>query len=403
MEEDEARAAAVAPPRTPGGRSPDSPGSAGGVFRAILPVLLLFGLLASNSSCEILGPSPLDAPKRPYDPSLLIPRHRDTIANAPPHGLALGVYSMDPAFDYRNSLREIANTGANAVELIVNFYQERHNSSEVNVSDPRRVPWWRVARTIEQAHALGLQVHLMPIVLLRDPRPQDWRGNMTPLDRDRWYRSYRVWIVELAEKAEKVGVEVLCIGSEFNSMQGNAEEWLETIARVREVYSGAITYSANWDSYGEVPFLEALDAIGMTTYHPLADHDEPTLNELINAWLPLRSELIRWQESHGIPMLFTEVGYPSINGAAQHPWDYTAEGDYDELEQYDCLASFNHVWTEVEQLGGVFFFVWWGAGGPLDRGYTPRGKKGLEVIERWFRSHSQLIRTSSHDPVERDE
>ncbi len=372
---------------------------------ALLPVLFLIVILAQVSGGG-LGPDPLETRGRPLDPKTLIPRHRDALASRPPHGLALGLYSMDPGFDYGPSLTEIAASGAHAVELVVDYFQEAHDSSDVNVSDPRVVPWRRVERTIEQAHSLGLSVHLMPIVLIRSPRPQDWRGTIEPIDRDRWHRSYRVWLVEIARRAERASVEALCIGSEFNSLQGDPKPWLETIGRVREVYSGAVTYSANWDSFSDVSFLDALDAIGMTTYHPLATSTDPTIDELVNAWLPVRSKLIRWQESHGIPMFFTEVGYPSVDGAAMHPWDYTAEGPVDELEQFDCLTAFQAVWSDVEQLGGVFFFVWWGHGGPLDRGYTPRGKKGLEVVERWFRKHPAAatgpLSPSAGFPLEKD-
>ncbi len=227
----------------------------------------------------------------------------------------------------------------------------------------------------------------MPILLLRTPRPQDWRGTIEPIEVARWHRSYRTWIVEIARRAALSGVEALCVGSEFNSRQGDLAPWLETIARVREAYGGAITYSANWDSFDTVSFLDALDAVGLTTYYPLARHPDPSVEELIQAWLPVRAELRRWQRESGIPMLFTEVGYASIDGVAMHPWDYTAEGAVDLGEQRDCLEAFAAVWREVPELTGVFFFLWWGDGGDGDRGFTPRRKPALRVVERWFDPH----------------
>jgi len=36
-------------------------------------------------------------------------------------------------------------------------------------------------------------------------------------------------------------------------------------------------------------------------------------------------------------------------------------------------------------LEGVYFYLWWGAGGPEDKDYTPRGKGAEAVIRDWFR------------------
>jgi len=363
-----------------------------GVILGLLPAVFLAVLLLGNeNSVGWLGAHPLETPRLPYDQSLLQPKKRDWIRNHPPQGVAVGLYSMDPRFDYQQHLEEVAATGARWVELIVNYYQERHDSSSVAINDRRTATPKRIRTTIQQAHQLGLKVHLMPILLIREPRAQDWRGTITPIEPTRWHRSYREWMREVAEVAEENSVEALCVGSELNSRQGERSEWLETIARVREVYHGAVTYSANWDSYETVSFLDALDAIGMTTYHPLVSgtNYDPTLDQLVQAWLPLEAKLSRWASEIDLPMLFTEVGYPSIDGAAMRPWDYTAQGPPDELEQHDCLRAFEAVWSESEVLTGVFFFIGWGEGGPLDRGYTVRGKKGCEVIERWFRTTLQ--------------
>ena len=355
----------------------------------LLPALFLAALLLQDqNSLGWLGAHPLETPRLPYDQGLLQPKKRDWIRQHPPQGIAVGLYSMDPRFDYLQHLQQVAATGARGGELIVNYYQERHDSSSVGVKDRRTAPPQRIRKTIQQAHQLGLKVHLMPILLIREPRPQDWRGKISPIEPSRWHRSYREWMRKIAKAAEENSVEALCIGSELNSLQGERIEWLETIARVREVFHGAVTYSANWDSYETVSFLDALDAIGMTTYHPLVSgtNYDPTLDQLVQSWLPLEAKLSRWASEIDLPMLFTEVGYPSIDGAAMRPWDYTAQGAPDELEQHDCLRAFEAVWSNSEVLTGVFFFIWWGEGGPLDRGYTVRGKKGCEVIERWFRT-----------------
>ena len=48
-----------------------------------------------------------------------------------------------------------------------------------------------------------------------------------------------------------------------------AREWDELIAAVRTVYSGELTYAANFDQYRAVGFWPGLDLIGINAYFPL--------------------------------------------------------------------------------------------------------------------------------------
>lgn len=375
-----------APDPLPRPEAPDSPlPIPPGLAAAFLPLLVVITLGAVRGPWS--GPSPLESTPPPSNSPLLLPRHRVSFAETPPQGIALGLFSQDPSYDYSAALTEIRATGAQAVELVVPHFQSNHRSSLLPVADPRTPPWWRVRRTIETGRQLGLQVHLLPVLLLRDSGASNehWRGTIAPTERERWHLSYRRWMVRLARRAEAAGVTGLCVGSELNSMQGDTAQWRHTVAAVRAVYSGAVTYSANWDSYGEVGFAECLDSLGVTAYHPLADHPAPSREELIGAWLPLRSRLLRWQETSGVPIHFTEVGYPSVDGGAMAPWDYTRVGPVDLEEQRDCLEAFTLVWQDAPARPGVFFYCWWGLGGPSDPGYTPRGKPALATVERWLR------------------
>ena len=82
--------------------------------------------------------------------------------------------------------------------------------------------------------------------------------------------------------------------------------------------------------------------------------------------------------------IFTEVGYPSLDGGAVNPWDYTQVTAVDLEEQRRAFSAFIKSWNGVEQLGGVFFWDWYGKGGAKDRRYTPRGKPAADEIKRWF-------------------
>ena len=95
----------------------------------------------------------------------------------------------------------------------------------------------------------------------------EWRGKLAPTDRDRWYESYRSFILHYASLAEACGAQEFSVGSELGSMQVDAERWRSLIATVRANYRGRLLYSANWDDYESVPFWRDLDAIGVTGYY----------------------------------------------------------------------------------------------------------------------------------------
>ena len=47
------------------------------------------------------------------------------------------------------------------------------------------------------------------------------------------------------------------------------KSWVELIEKVRTVYSGKLTYAANYDNYQDVGFWNHLDFIGINAYFPL--------------------------------------------------------------------------------------------------------------------------------------
>jgi len=89
---------------------------------------------------------------------------------------------------------------------------------------------------------------------------------------------------------------------------------------VRQVYSGRITYSANWDRLDSVPFWDAVDLIGVQAYFPLSHEPHPTAEALRRGWDAPIERLRRLAERHGKPVLFAEIGYDVSPDAAREPW-----------------------------------------------------------------------------------
>lgn len=105
--------------------------------------------------------------------------------------------------------------------------------------------------------------------------------------------------------------------------------WRHLIDRIRRVYSGPLTYAANFDQYREIAFWDALDWMGINAYFslrpPLSEKSPPeSLSAALEeGWEKVFSELERFRSEQHLedrPLLFTEIGYTHRANSTIHPW-----------------------------------------------------------------------------------
>lgn len=305
-------------------------------------------------------------------------------------GVAIQVSNgINPLNVYPRLIREVAELGANAVLLSPHGYMEHARAQTISI-DARRTPSPADFRAIiGAAHTRNLRVILMPTVLLSHPRGSEWRGVIDPPDWNEWWRQYRSFLKYFADIARESQVEILMVGSELVSTEKQNEQWLGVIEMTRELAPGVrLGYSANWDHYRPVRFWDRLDLIGMTSYYTLADRKNPSIDEIVEKWTPIRDDILAWRQKIGKPVIFTEVGWCSQEGAATAPWNYfqnTTATPAGLDEQRRLYEGFLRAFHGAAGLEGVIWWEWTDApGGPADHGYTPRGKPAEQVLRRWF-------------------
>lgn len=289
---------------------------------------------------------------------------------------------------YQPLIREVAELGANTVLLAVAGYMEHARSQAIYIearSTPARDD---LIALIRAARGLGLRTVLMPIVLLKHPRGNEWRGVIEPPSWDDWWMDYRDMLKYFADIAQQAGADALLVGSELVSTEKYLSEWETTIWTARAHFRGQLGYSANWDHYKPVRFWHLLDFVGMTTYYRLAERKNPSVSEIVAHWQPFYEELTQWLRQIGKPLVFTEVGWCSQEGAAMYPWNYyqnmraTPAGHEEQRRLYEAFLK---VWDGVPGLRGVIWWEWTtDPGGPDDFNYTPRNKPAEQVLRRWF-------------------
>jgi len=173
---------------------------------------------------------------------------------------------------------------------------------------------------IDRLHERQLHVMLKPHLWMNE----GWRSNIK-LDNDQewdvWFDSYRNHMLHYARIAQDQNVELYCIGTEFNSsINRQPDRWLALVHEIKAIYSGKLTYAANWDGeFRNVQFWDEMDYIGIQAYFPLTSKDRPSLREIKNGWKKHKQMLRKLSEVHDKPILFTETGYRSDQSATIKP------------------------------------------------------------------------------------
>jgi hypothetical protein len=206
--------------------------------------------------------------------------------------------------------------------------------------------------------------------------------NSTTGDIDEWQIAGGKWAGQRRSRYQhpgnQDGAQMLSIGAELDQLTGPQylPYWTNIIEAVRDVFSGKLTYSASWNTAGEVSFWNQLDYEGIDNYIPLSNAQNPTLQDLINGWTqpatatsnPAAYEYIGNQspiqyfenlaEQSGKPLIFTELGYSNAVGAASDP---AALGTTpDPSLQAELYQAFFDAWSQAgaQSLVGTYFWEW---------------------------------------------
>lgn len=303
-------------------------------------------------------------------------------------GIALGLFSMDPKWDYDGLIDELAGTGASHISLVWVWWQNYVDSINIYPKPRWTATEEQVLRALRSARRRKLHVTLFPIMRLVHPQPGEWRGRIRPANEDEWWRSYTAFILRAAELAAHEKADRFLVGSELLTREGMRARWARLIDRLRVRHPALeLMYSANWDHFRPVRFWDLVDVVGVTGYWEIGPERDPKLRSLLEAWRQPRGELAALAKDVGRPLVLTEIGYPSLRGGLRWPWDETRAAPVDLEVQRLGYEAFARAFGGFEPLAGVYFWNWFGFGGGEDGNYTPRDKPAGDVLRCWFREN----------------
>ncbi|WP_421946701.1 glycoside hydrolase family 113 [Phaeodactylibacter xiamenensis] len=289
-------------------------------------------------------------------------------------------------------LQEQFSLGANAVAIVPYSYMRSPNAPQP-LSIMNRAGTENdesVIRDLVYARRLGLQTVLKPQIWMGGGH---WPGDVRMDNKADWeafFRHYTRWIVHYALMAELYNADVFCVGVEFaQATLIEPDAWREVIRTVRAVYSGRLTYAANWGpEFEELAFWDELDLIGLNCYYPLSEAKQPSEAELSERFEQVLQKARAVSNTFGRPLILTEIGFTSTATPWQQP-HLDGEGEaYLGSAQLRCY----HIVTQAlarstDWCRGV---LWWKypsyptLGGEGHTGFTPNDKPTEEQLPELF-------------------
>lgn len=281
------------------------------------------------------------------------------------------------------SLDALTTLGADWIAVVPTWYQETVSSTRIYQHAANSVTEGDLRSVVALARERGIQVLFKPHI---DIVSGEWRGEIAPADLTSWQSSYENFILYFADLAEQLGVEVMAIGTELKTRSGDASFWRGLIPKIREHYSGKLTYAANWDEYDRVPFWDLLDFVGIDFYFPLTDNPEASEADMEGALNSIGEELKKFSDETGLPFLMTEIGYRSVDGTNLKPYDYSSDAAPDFQEQADAYEAVLTAYGKADWLQGIFWWRWDPriTAGASDEGYFVYQKPAADVLKSFW-------------------
>lgn len=243
---------------------------------------------------------------------------------------------------------------------------------------------------IKKLHDANIMVMLKPQIWVR--RGQ-FTGEILMTTEERWLEletSYSKFILDFADLAETMNVDIFCIGTELELfIKYRPDFWFKLIEKVKSIYSGQLTYASNWDEYSKTPFWDELDFIGIDGYFPVSDLQTPTVEDCKKGWQVHKTKMKNFSEALNKPILFTEYGYRSVDFAGKRPWvsDRSMNSVNLDAQTNAMTALYDELWSEHWFAGG-FIWKWFinyeRSGGADNSRFTPQNKPVEKVISTYY-------------------
>lgn len=288
------------------------------------------------------------------------------------------------------SLEKLTGLGTNSIAIVPYGYMNNTQTpSFIRMSNrPGSETDESVIHSFTMAKKMGMSAMLKPQIWFRG----SWPGDVEMNSEEEWHQffhHYHHWIIHYAMLAEIYNMPMFCLGVEFaKATVQRSDDWKKLIKQTRGIYAGQLTYAANWgDEFENIDFWEELDFIGLNCYYPLHHSEECSKEELKNGFEKVIDKIESVVKKHKKPLVFTEIGFRSINAPWKEPHAGQRNDSFNGEHQKKCYEA---VFESVKDQKWCKGILWWKFPCYLDyRGlengsFTPNNKPAEEIVKEWF-------------------
>ncbi len=291
----------------------------------------------------------------------------------------------------KSTLTDLKVNNINAISLIPYAFV---NTDKITISYDNGKQWWGettegIKECARLAHSENFSVMLKPHLWINH---NSYTGDLdfkNIKEWEKWEVEYEKYILHFAKIAQSEKIELFCLGTELrNSIAKRSQFWLQLIKKIRGIYSGNLTYAANWDDYEKVPFWDKMDYIGIDAYFPLSKSKTPSINELKSSWKVHILNIEKIQKKQNKKVIFTEYGYRNADYSANEPWSETNMTENNQAQSNSYEALFQTIKNKSWYMGG-FAWKWYADDYHKKKktiDFTPQNKPALEVIKRHYKN-----------------
>lgn len=347
-------------------------------------------------------------------------------------GVTLGVNFSDwqnlfGSNDSEKALRHLQGLPVTRVMFTPTWYQEACDSTEIRRLKGRTPDDKALARDLRKAKEMGfvtgIKFHIDP----EDGSARSRIGFTDMRDFEAWFANYSAIAMRYARLANECGATHFSVGCELSNVTRleHTERWRELIREVRKALERggnepAITYAARHQNVLNIGFLGDLDYIGINTWPYFYEYATLNLSNVRRSWrrtvyfpetfstnspngnekgypLDFFDFLCLLGNQYGKPIMLTELGCQSKEGALTRPVDWWISAPADALSQVYFFAGFlaelradigkfeqEHPGRSYPLAGVDIWNYMIKEAGPSDSDYTFRNKSTELVFERFF-------------------
>ena len=292
----------------------------------------------------------------------------------------------------KQSLVRLTEIGSNAVAIVPYSFMRNPNK-------PAPIPIHQGAggendQAVLFAHfeaqKLGMHTMLKPQIWLG----RSWPGDVEMKNEQDWaafFDYYYRWTRHYALLAEINDFDSYCIGVEFaKATLAREQEWRSLIRKLKGIYSGYMTYAANWGKeFENLSFWDELDFIGLNCYYPLSKSDNPSKAELKNSFNKTLQKAEAVCKKYNKTLVFTEIGFRSVTAPWKNPHSDSDGRAFNDTHQKLCYEVVFEGIEDKDWCGGTLWWKWpsyMTHRGKNHVGFAPNKKQTEKVIENFFKT-----------------